>query len=623
MMAASDGVSAAPEQGIRWREGLTRLRPALGAQIGFAVAFQLLAAIVLFPVGALLSTALMGRPVLDSTEVASFVLSPRGLVSMILLGTAWLGIYLVQLSGLTAIAEGALAGRPLGAREAARLVLGRALGLTKLALRFVLTGLCVLAPVALVAGLFARQLLPRHDINFYLLNKPPEFLTALAVTGVVALCALGVAVWIILRWQLAVPVLVGEGIGASAACRRSTDLWLRGRGTCVLIAIVLAITPVLLAFAGALVTRGLAAAMLSVTKERLGGLAAAFGALIVLDGAILACAAIAESIVRADALALLHEAMRARGGEGPIAPPAVTDSDVEKAPAGFALSARAITALGASVLVAAGVLGSVLLAGPLSRTIPLAITAHRGDHTHEPENTAASVRQAIAEGADWAEIDVQEIKDGTVIVAHDADLSRLGGPTTKIWDYSTETLAPVRIRNPKDPSAAPEPVPTLQQILDLTKNRIRLIVELKYYGHDQALAAKVVQMIRADSMLGQVAIHSLEYRGLQEVRHLEPSLPIGYIMSFNAKRPERLDLDFYSVQQGRVDARFIRQAHRRGRGVYVWTVNDSVEMHQVAALGVDNIITDDPAAGIAVKREHDALSAPELALARVRAWLAQ
>ena len=53
------------------------------------------------------------------------------------------------------------------------------------------------------------------------------------------------------------------------------------------------------------------------------------------------------------------------------------------------------------------------------------ITAHRGASGKAPENTMAAVLQAIADKADWVEIDVQESKDGVVIVAHDSDLKKV------------------------------------------------------------------------------------------------------------------------------------------------------------------------------------------------------
>ena len=69
-----------------------------------------------------------------------------------------------------------------------------------------------------------------------------------------------------------------------------------------------------------------------------------------------------------------------------------------------------------------------------------AITAHRGSSITTPENTMAAILQAIEEGANFVEIDVQETKDGTVVLAHDKDLNRVFGINRRIWEVTYDEL---------------------------------------------------------------------------------------------------------------------------------------------------------------------------------------
>jgi len=111
---------------------------------------------------------------------------------------------------------------------------------------------------------------------------------------------------------------------------------------------------------------------------------------------------------------------------------------------------------------------------------------------------------------------------------------------------------------------------------------------MKYYGdHQPDLARKVINAVREHGMLDQVVIQCLEYEPLLEVRQLAPEVPIGYLLSFNAREPARLNVNFLSAEQGRLDRAFILGAHRRGQQVYAWTVNTAKDMERLFDLGID------------------------------------
>ena len=97
---------------------------------------------------------------------------------------------------------------------------------------------------------------------------------------------------------------------------------------------------------------------------------------------------------------------------------------------GWSLSAPRI----AAVLVAAGVIaagtGAWLLGGIEVRD-QVSIVGHRAGAGQAPENTLAAVRQAIGDGVDWIEIDVQETADGEVVVVHDSDFMKLAGDRSR------------------------------------------------------------------------------------------------------------------------------------------------------------------------------------------------
>ena len=75
---------------------------------------------------------------------------------------------------------------------------------------------------------------------------------------------------------------------------------------------------------------------------------------------------------------------------------------------------------------------------------------HRGYHDKPqiPENSLPAFRRAIERG--WgAELDVHLLKDGTLAVFHDSDLSRCAGVSGMIEDLTLPELKKLRLRTGK------------------------------------------------------------------------------------------------------------------------------------------------------------------------------
>jgi glycerophosphoryl diester phosphodiesterase len=477
----------------------------------------------------------------------------------------------------------------------------------------------VMAPLGVVAGLVATRLLASHDINYYLANRPPEFMTAGVVLVAVALATVAAGLWLLVRWRLVVQVCVFDEREGGAAFREAAVLsrgvrWPLG-GWCL--AIVLLLLGLMLAGAG--LQQVIVRLALRVGSLGAVSLAVSFGAAVLLrtvSGAAVTCfGACAEAIV----FTSFYRRRRLALGGKPVLP------RIQERQAGIALpaSARVLVLGTAAGLVVASVVGVALAAEGLREEHPTTVTAHRGGHREAPENTAASIREAIAVGAHYAEIDVQLSKDGVLVVTHDSDFSRTAGVATKVWDLTYDEIRAIPLGAKAAPEFRNEPTPTFDEVLGIAQNRIGLNVELKYYGdHQPRLAERVVEALRARGLTNRVVIQCLEYEPLMEVRQLAPEIPVGYLMSVNARRPARLEVDFLSVEQSRVTGAFVRAAHRRGQAVYVWTVDAPEDMDQMIAMGADSLITDEPAEALRRVRGYEGLSRTERILRRVHEWLA-
>jgi glycerophosphoryl diester phosphodiesterase len=220
----------------------------------------------------------------------------------------------------------------------------------------------------------------------------------------------------------------------------------------------------------------------------------------------------------------------------------------------------------------------------------------------------SAFRQAIADGTDWIELDVQETADGEVVVFHDSDFMKLAGDTRKIWDVTLADLQQIDIGSRFSPAFKEERVPALGDVLDLCKGRVGVVIELKYYGHDQRLEERVARLVEERGMASHVALMSLELDAVRKMKALRPAWRVGLLMSVAAGNLERSGADFLAVNAAFAGRRFVRRAHGRGEQVYVWTVNDAPTMSAMIGRGVDGLITDKPALAKAVLAQRAGMS---------------
>jgi glycerophosphoryl diester phosphodiesterase len=287
------------------------------------------------------------------------------------------------------------------------------------------------------------------------------------------------------------------------------------------------------------------------------------------------------------------------------------------------LSTKRVVFAAAAVFLAGTAAVTYFLVEQIDVPDRVAVTAHRGSSLHAPENTVAAVEMAIRDGADFAEIDVQETADGVIVVLHDSDLKRIAGKAKKIWEVDYDELKTFDAGSWKSPEFQGEPIPTLQQVIDTARDRIRLNVELKFNGHDKKLAERVVRILSENDFQSQCVVSSLDYPALGRVKDQDKRLRVGYIVSVSVGDVSKLKCDFLSVLHEKVTPTFVRSLHNDGKEIHVWTVNDRQRMSSLVDLGVDNIITDDPATLRAVLKERAEMSTAERILLGVRHWLAR
>ena len=224
------------------------------------------------------------------------------------------------------------------------------------------------------------------------------------------------------------------------------------------------------------------------------------------------------------------------------------------------------------------------------------ITAHRGLSAKAPENTLYAFSDAIDAGADMIELDVQQTKDGVLVVLHDQDLQRTTGMNRNIWDVTYDEIRDLDAGSWFDPAYANARIPTLEETLQFIDGRIRLNIEIKPTDHTSpTLEQDVADLITKYGYTDNCWVTSFSYSSLKRIKETNPDIRTGYIMSVAYGQFYSLKYaDAFSLNKVFVTSQVVNSAHQAGKQVFAWTVNSVSEVRSLCNLHVDSIITDDP-----------------------------
>lgn len=222
------------------------------------------------------------------------------------------------------------------------------------------------------------------------------------------------------------------------------------------------------------------------------------------------------------------------------------------------------------------------------------VTAHRGSSLYYPENTMSAFKAAKEEGADWIELDVQQTKDGRIIVAHDTSFKRTAGMNKHTWELTYEEIKELDVGSFKDEKFKGEKVPLLEEVILFAKeNNIQLNIELKPSGHEVDFEKSVIDIINQYSFRENCVVTSQVYDVLKRIKNYDPKMETVYVMSFAyGDIIELKDADHFSIEATSITSSLVSKIHKEGKEISAWTVNTEENMKRLIELKVDNIITD-------------------------------
>lgn len=559
---------------------------------------QVLAYAVIVPVIGMLvrlAVSLSSQSALTDQDIAGFFLHPVGLVVAI----ALIAVLLVAEVLGFALAASAQASGETGLlrtiRAAYRHVAGKLARLIRFAVFFVLRVLLLIVPFAAVAGWIFLRYLTEFDINYYLATRPPEFLWA---GGLIALILGLGAILLLIRlasWSMAVHNILFADCAAGQAFAVSAK---QTEGARMHIARDVALWLLVRLVAGAVIGWIIGALANLVPIPTDGGLRLT----LILISSVALLWALANLVLGAVSIAALARVLGTAFAAHAPTPPRTSDEHIAR---------PALAALVLAGLAIGGLIVGLTLMGTVAPRDQVEIIAHRGGASARPENTVAAIEKGLEDGADWIEIDVQETVDGEIAVIHDSDFMKLSGVDLKIWDASLADLEGIDIGSWFSPDYADQRTPLLRDVLEMVRDRSKLLIELKYYGHDVALEQRVADIVDAAGMSDQIAVMSLKYAAVEKVIDMRPDWRTGVLAATAIGDLRGLKGDFVALNAAMATPGRIRAAHDAGKSFYVWTINDPLEMSRMISKGVDGLITDEPLMAGRVIAFRAGLSTPE------------
>ncbi len=214
----------------------------------------------------------------------------------------------------------------------------------------------------------------------------------------------------------------------------------------------------------------------------------------------------------------------------------------------------------------------------------VAIIAHRGGGDEGKENTLSGLDAAWKLGAYGSEIDIQRTKDGYYVINHDNSFKRVAGDKRKPKDMTLKEIRQLSIDG--------EPIPTFEEMLRASKNKLVLFAELKGSTADQKMAEDVVRLIKEYGMEDQCVAISLKYDVIDYIETKYPEIQTGFLTFATFGKTAALNCDYLALEEESASTDTVRAIHMEGKKALVWTANEKGSQRYFLCSQVDGIITD-------------------------------
>lgn len=202
------------------------------------------------------------------------------------------------------------------------------------------------------------------------------------------------------------------------------------------------------------------------------------------------------------------------------------------------------------------------------------VAAHRADHNNYPENSLPAIKRAIAAGIDIVELDIRETKDGKIVIMHDERVDRTTNGKGLVSEMTYAEIALLRLK--KEEHITAEHIPTLEEVLKLTKGLI--MIDLDFKAETSSALKETYRLVKANQMEKQVLFFVYDYKdavaGLPVMPRVYNVEEVRAVLDMKSFSIMHIDESFYSDS-------LMSEVHKAGMRIWANALGKYDDMEEV------------------------------------------
>ncbi len=228
------------------------------------------------------------------------------------------------------------------------------------------------------------------------------------------------------------------------------------------------------------------------------------------------------------------------------------------------------------------------------------IIAHRGASNDAPENTLTAINLAVEQGSDAIEFDIRGTKDNIPVLMHDDTINRTTNSSIpyKVENLSYQELLQYDAGSWFSSEYSNEPIPSLEQVLDSTKGKATLFIDMK--TTNQLVEAEIIRLLAEYDMIDEVKILSFDINQLYRFKGYNDKIETILLLSSYYGNISYLfkddNINHFALRISVIKSNpnLINLIHSNNKNAYAWVADDEDAIYTGMETDVDGFITKRP-----------------------------